>query len=49
MPDFRDPIRDRPAGPNMAGTLMAVVTLVASVLPAWRAAAVDPMAALREE
>jgi putative ABC transport system permease protein len=33
----------------LAAVLMAGITCVASVLPAWRAAAVDPMTALREE
>ncbi|HKE18341.1 MAG TPA: ABC transporter permease [Kofleriaceae bacterium] len=32
-----------------AGALMAAITCLASVVPAWRAAAVDPMTALREE
>ena len=33
----------------LAALLMAAITCVASVLPAWRAATVDPMVALREE
>jgi putative ABC transport system permease protein len=33
----------------LAGALMAAITCLASVVPAWRAAAVDPMTALREE
>lgn len=33
----------------LAGVVMAAITLVASVLPARRAAGLDPMVALREE
>jgi putative ABC transport system permease protein len=33
----------------LAGALMAAITFLASLLPAWRAAAVDPMVALRQE
>ncbi|HKE18343.1 MAG TPA: ABC transporter permease [Kofleriaceae bacterium] len=33
----------------LAGAVLAAITCLASVLPAWRAASVDPMAALRDE
>jgi ABC-type lipoprotein release transport system permease subunit len=32
-----------------AGGILLIVVLVASFAPAWRAAALDPMAALRKE
>jgi putative ABC transport system permease protein len=38
-----------PASLVLAGLLLAAITCIATVLPAWRASAVDPMTALREE
>lgn len=34
---------------TLAALLLVMATLLASVIPAWRAAGVEPMAALRTE